>query len=52
MGVLCRFSWRLNAVQLRPDIDAAEQLVIAVATGKLDEVKGISEALSGPGLRV
>ncbi|RZB17210.1 type II toxin-antitoxin system death-on-curing family toxin [Streptomyces sp. F001] len=35
----------LNEVQLRPDIDAAERLVIAVATGSLDEVKGISEAL-------
>ncbi|MBG0854882.1 type II toxin-antitoxin system death-on-curing family toxin [Streptomyces spinoverrucosus] len=35
----------LNEVQLRPDIDAAERLVIAVATGSLDEVKAISEAL-------
>ncbi len=35
----------LNDVQLRPDIDAAERLVIAVATGSLDEVKAISEAL-------
>ncbi|MPY56950.1 type II toxin-antitoxin system death-on-curing family toxin [Streptomyces spongiae] len=35
----------LNNVQLRPDIDAVERLVIAVATGSLDEVKAISEAL-------
>ncbi|QKW27772.1 type II toxin-antitoxin system death-on-curing family toxin [Streptomyces seoulensis] len=35
----------LNGVQLRPDIDAAEHLVIAVATGSLDEVKAIGEAL-------
>ncbi|MFQ6145461.1 type II toxin-antitoxin system death-on-curing family toxin [Streptomyces seoulensis] len=35
----------LNGVQLRPDIDAAERLVIAVATGSLDEVKAIGEAL-------
>ncbi|WP_306189404.1 type II toxin-antitoxin system death-on-curing family toxin [Streptomyces sp. MK5] len=35
----------LNNVQLRPDIDAAERLVIAVATGALEEVKMIGEAL-------
>lgn len=35
----------LNNVQLRPDIDAAERLVIAVATGALEEVKVIGEAL-------
>lgn len=35
----------MNDVQLRPDIDAAERLVIAVATGDMDEVKVISEAL-------
>jgi death on curing protein len=35
----------LNGVQLRPDIDAAERLVIAVATGQLEEVKAISEGL-------
>ncbi|WP_329387117.1 type II toxin-antitoxin system death-on-curing family toxin [Streptomyces sp. NBC_01716] len=35
----------LNGVQLRPDIDAAERLVIDVATGSMDEVKVISEAL-------
>ncbi|MFD3921768.1 type II toxin-antitoxin system death-on-curing family toxin [Streptomyces sp. NPDC058595] len=35
----------LNGVQLRPDIDAAERLVIDVATGGTDEVKAISEAL-------
>lgn len=35
----------INGVQLRPDIDAAERLVIDVATGTTDEVKAISEAL-------
>ncbi|MGW0082447.1 type II toxin-antitoxin system death-on-curing family toxin [Streptomyces sp. NPDC003393] len=35
----------LNNVQLRPDIDAAERLVIAVATGALEEVKLIGEVL-------
>ncbi|MFE9887759.1 type II toxin-antitoxin system death-on-curing family toxin [Streptomyces scopuliridis] len=35
----------MNEVQLRPDIDAAERLVIAVATGQMDEVKAISECL-------
>jgi death-on-curing protein len=35
----------LNDVQLRPDIDAAERLVIAVAMGQMDEVKAISERL-------
>jgi death-on-curing protein len=35
----------MNEVQLRPDIDAAERLVIAVATGAVDEVKAISDAL-------
>jgi death-on-curing protein len=35
----------LNDVQLRPDIDAAERLVIGVATGELEDVKVISEAL-------
>ncbi len=43
--VSCVVFLALNGLQLRPDIDAAEQLVIAVATGRLDEVKGISEAL-------
>ncbi|MFF8512904.1 type II toxin-antitoxin system death-on-curing family toxin [Streptomyces sp. NPDC015492] len=35
----------MNGVQLRPDIDAAERLVIAVATGEIDEVKVISQGL-------
>ncbi|MER7737486.1 type II toxin-antitoxin system death-on-curing family toxin [Streptomyces sp. NPDC096538] len=43
--VSCVVFLALNGAQLRPDIDAAEHLVIAVATGRLDEVKGISEAL-------
>ncbi|MFJ9658583.1 type II toxin-antitoxin system death-on-curing family toxin [Streptomyces griseoflavus] len=43
--VSCVVFLTLSEVQLRPDIDAAEQLVIAVATGSLDEVEAISEAL-------
>ncbi|MEU9285008.1 type II toxin-antitoxin system death-on-curing family toxin [Streptomyces sp. NPDC048275] len=43
--VSCVVFLAMNEVQLRPDIDAAERLVIAVATGSLDEVKSISEAL-------
>ncbi|MFD3995861.1 type II toxin-antitoxin system death-on-curing family toxin [Streptomyces sp. NPDC058583] len=35
----------MNGVRLRPDIDAAERLVIAVATGETDEVKVISQGL-------
>ncbi|MFE9912351.1 type II toxin-antitoxin system death-on-curing family toxin [Streptomyces clavifer] len=35
----------MNGVDLRPDIDAAEALVISVATGELDEVKVISQGL-------
>jgi death on curing protein len=35
----------MNDVHLRPDIDAAERLVIAVATGQMDEVKAISDDL-------
>ncbi|MFC8272129.1 type II toxin-antitoxin system death-on-curing family toxin [Streptomyces sp. NPDC057271] len=35
----------MNGIQLRPDIDAAERLVIAVATGALDEVKAIAQGL-------
>lgn len=43
--VSCVVFLAMNEVQLRPDIDAAERLVIAVSTGALDEVKAISEAL-------
>lgn len=43
--VSCVVFLALNEVQLRPDIDAAERLVLAVATGSMDEVKTISEAL-------
>lgn len=35
----------MNGVDLRPDIDAAERLVIAVATGEADEVKVIAKGL-------
>ncbi|MFG2782346.1 type II toxin-antitoxin system death-on-curing family toxin [Streptomyces prunicolor] len=43
--VSCVVFLAMNEVQLRPDIDAAERLVIAVATGTMDEVKAIGEAL-------
>lgn len=36
----------MNGVDLRPDIDAAERLVIDVATGHEDEVKAIAERLA------
>lgn len=35
----------MNGVELRPDIDAAERLVIDVATGRLEEVKAIADGL-------
>ncbi|QGV80378.1 type II toxin-antitoxin system death-on-curing family toxin [Streptomyces ficellus] len=35
----------MNGVSLRPDIDTAERLVIAVATGEADEVKVIAQGL-------
>lgn len=35
----------MNNVHLRADIDAAEHLVIDVATGALDEVKAIADRL-------
>ena len=41
----CMVFLAMNGVQLRPDIDAGERLVIAVSTGQVDEVKAISEAL-------
>ncbi|MBJ7905206.1 type II toxin-antitoxin system death-on-curing family toxin [Streptomyces sp. DSM 110735] len=43
--VSCVVFLAMNDVQLRPDIDAAERLVIAVATGDTEEVKAIAEAL-------
>lgn len=43
--VSCVVFLALNEVELRPDIDAAERLVIAVATSSVDEVKAISEVL-------
>ncbi|MFG2554892.1 type II toxin-antitoxin system death-on-curing family toxin [Streptomyces sp. NPDC048581] len=43
--VSCVVFLAMNDVQLLPDIDAAERLVIAVATGSLEEVKVIAEAL-------
>ncbi|MFE9819246.1 type II toxin-antitoxin system death-on-curing family toxin [Streptomyces sp. NBC_00236] len=41
----CMTFLAMNGVDLRPDIDAAERLVIAVATGEMDEVKAISQGL-------
>ncbi|KPC82629.1 phage killer protein [Streptomyces sp. NRRL S-4] len=38
----------MNGVDLRPDIDAAEQLVVAVASGEADEVELIAQALREP----
>ncbi|MFW3459954.1 type II toxin-antitoxin system death-on-curing family toxin [Streptomyces microflavus] len=35
----------MNGVDLRPDTDAAERLVIDVATGEADEIKAISQGL-------
>ncbi|SED53941.1 death on curing protein [Streptomyces sp. 2131.1] len=35
----------MNGVEPRPDIDAAERLVIAVATGETDDVKAIAQGL-------
>lgn len=35
----------MNGVEPRPDIDAAERLVIDVATGATDEIKAISQGL-------
>ncbi|WP_330238977.1 type II toxin-antitoxin system death-on-curing family toxin [Streptomyces sp. NBC_00525] len=35
----------MNGVGLRPDIDAAERLVIAVATGEVDELQAIADGL-------
>ncbi|MFD8806788.1 type II toxin-antitoxin system death-on-curing family toxin [Streptomyces sp. NPDC059597] len=43
--VSCVVFLAMNDVQLRPDIDAAERLVIGVATGDTEEVKAIAEAL-------
>jgi death-on-curing protein len=43
--VSCMVFLAMNGLQLRPDIDAAERLVISVATGDMDEAKAISEAL-------
>lgn len=43
--VSCVVFLAMNGVQLRPDIDAAERLVIAVAAGRTEEVKTISQEL-------
>ncbi|MGV9321186.1 type II toxin-antitoxin system death-on-curing family toxin [Streptomyces sp. NPDC003660] len=43
--VSCMVFLAMNGQQLRADIDAGERLVIAVATGSMDEVKAIAEAL-------
>ncbi|MER7759289.1 type II toxin-antitoxin system death-on-curing family toxin [Streptomyces sp. NPDC097619] len=41
----CMVFLSVNGVDLRPDIDAAERLVIAVATGEQDDVKDIAHGL-------
>ncbi|MFJ4867020.1 type II toxin-antitoxin system death-on-curing family toxin [Streptomyces sp. NPDC088757] len=41
----CTTFLALNGVRLHPDIDAAERLVIAVATGETDEVGAIADGL-------
>lgn len=41
----CMIFLAMNGVDVRPDIDAAERLVIAVATGEMDEVKAIAHGL-------
>ncbi|MWA11414.1 hypothetical protein E5671_19880 [Streptomyces sp. BA2] len=46
--VSCVVLLAMNDVQLRPDIDAAERLVVAVAAGEVDDVKVISEAPREP----
>nr|WP_203599826.1 type II toxin-antitoxin system death-on-curing family toxin [Streptomyces sp. SID10853] len=43
--VSCVVFLAMNGVQLRPDIDAAERLVVAVAAGRTEEVKEISQEL-------
>lgn len=43
--VSCMVFLAMNGRQLRADIDAGERLVTAVATGSVDEVKTIAEAL-------
>ncbi|WP_328377202.1 type II toxin-antitoxin system death-on-curing family toxin [Streptomyces sp. NBC_01020] len=43
--VSCAVFLAMNGVQLRPDIDAAERLVVAVAAGRTEEVKEISREL-------
>ncbi|MFD4544052.1 type II toxin-antitoxin system death-on-curing family toxin [Streptomyces bauhiniae] len=51
--VSCMVFLAMNGQQLRADIDAGERLVIAVATGSMDEIKAIAEALrdlAGPPL--
>ncbi|WP_151775125.1 type II toxin-antitoxin system death-on-curing family toxin [Streptomyces abyssomicinicus] len=43
--VSCMVFLAINGVQLRPDIDAGERLVIAVSTGRMEELKDIAQAL-------
>ncbi|MFG3045387.1 type II toxin-antitoxin system death-on-curing family toxin [Streptomyces sp. NPDC048202] len=43
--VSCMVFLAMNGEQLRADIDAGERLVIAVATGSMDEIKAIADAL-------
>ncbi|MFD4787912.1 type II toxin-antitoxin system death-on-curing family toxin [Streptomyces sp. NPDC058459] len=43
--VSCMVFLAMNGRQSRADIDAGERIVIAVATGSMDEIKAIAEAL-------
>jgi death on curing protein len=50
--VSCVVFLTMNGVELRPDVDAAERLVIAVASGEPEDVKvigdGLRELAEGP----
>ncbi|MFJ8312461.1 MULTISPECIES: type II toxin-antitoxin system death-on-curing family toxin [unclassified Streptomyces] len=43
--VSCVVFLAMNGAQLRLDVDAAERLVIQVATGRMEDVKAIGQAL-------
>lgn len=40
---------RIHGIELRPDIDAAERLIVSVATGELGELKAIADGLRALG---
>ncbi|MFC9893061.1 type II toxin-antitoxin system death-on-curing family toxin [Nocardia sp. NPDC127579] len=45
--ISCMLMLRLNGVRLRVDVDLAEKLVLDVATGRLENVSEIGDALRG-----